>query len=175
MRHIRTKGRPSDPNREYVFDPCLCRIALLKRIPADPVDGTCSAEKTGSKSPTARSSIVLSPSAVRIVVPFRKQLGPGGGPGGPGGGPGGPGGGPGGPGGGPGGPGGGPGGPAAAGVVFIKPAKIADAAMAPMFMRLRRDLWIPFGGFSRPIMFRSPHPGANSYIVHGGDIIGSVG
>src|SRR5271165_1165547 len=154
MRHIRTKGRPSDPNREYVFDPCLCRIALLKRIPADPVDGTCSAEKTGSKSPTARSSIVLSPSAVRIVVPFRKQLGPGGGPGGPG---------------------GGPGGPAAAGVVFIKPAKIADAAMAPMFMRLRRDLWIPFGGFSRPIMFRSPHPGANSYIVHGGDIIGSVG
>src|SRR5271169_3665912 len=70
MRHIRTKGRPSDPNREYVFDPCLCRIALLKRIPADPVDGTCSAEKTGSKSPTPRSSIVLSPSAVRIVVPF---------------------------------------------------------------------------------------------------------
>src|SRR5271165_6849077 len=161
MRHIRTKGRPSDPNREYVFDPCLCRIALLKRIPADPVDGTCSAEKTGSKSPTPRSSIVLSPSAVRIVVPFRKQVGPGGGQGGPGGGPGG--------------PGGGPGGPAAAGVFFIKPAKIADAAMAPMFMRLRRDLWIPFGGFSRPIMFRSPHPGANSYIVHGGDIIGSVG
>src|SRR5208282_4323734 len=136
MRHIRTKGRPSDPNREYVFDPCLCRIALLKRIPADPVDGTCSAEKTGSKSPIARSSIVLSPSAVRIVVPFRKQLGPGGGPGDP----------------------------SAAGVVFIKPAKIADAAMAPIFMRLRRDLWIPFGGFSRPIMFRSPHPGANSCI-----------
>src|ERR1700744_5955589 len=74
--------------------------------------------------------------------------GPGpGGPPGPGPGPGGP------PGPGPG-PGGPPGpGPAAASCIFIKLAKIADAAMAPIFIRLRRDLWIPVGRFSRSCIF----------------------
>src|ERR1700730_7906950 len=103
----------------------------------------------GSKSPTARSSIFLSPSAGRIVGPFRKRL-------------------------------------llillslllllllslllllllsllllllllllsAAAGVVL---AIIADASMALILMRLRRELWRPVSGFSRACIFTSP-------------------
>src|SRR6266852_711047 len=89
----------------------------------------------GSKSPTAKSSIFLSPSAVRIFVPFRKHFlcslsslfrlslfwlssllwlfc-------------------------------------AAAGLVFVKLAKSADAPIAPTFMRLRRDLWKPVYGLFR--------------------------
>src|SRR5580700_10721587 len=94
-------------------------------------------KRLGSKSPATSSSIFLSPSAVWIVVPFRKHIGPLG-PGGGGGGP---------P---PGGPGGG-GGPGGAAEVGVTPAKIADAAIAPIFIRLRRDLRIPLS-FSRSSM-----------------------
>src|SRR5271155_1617220 len=98
----------------------------------------------GSKSPTARSSIFRSPSAVRIVVPFRKQLGSDG-----------------------------PAqpsawlprclpppkrstnhekGPASAGVVL---AIIADAAMAPILARLRREVWRPASEFSKGVILVS--------------------
>src|SRR5205085_3677532 len=86
----------------------------------------------GSKSPMARSSIFTAPSTVRIVVPFRKQLLP-----------------------------------cllllllllsllllllsANTGVVL---AIIADANRALILMRLRRELWRPVSGFSRPGIF----------------------
>src|ERR1700757_4026287 len=92
----------------------------------------------GSRSPTAKSSIFLSPSVVRIVVPFIKHCGPDLGPGpGPGLGPG---------------PGPGPGTKSWA---LANLAKIAHAAITPIFVILRRDFQIPVGAFSRSDMFAS--------------------
>src|SRR5690242_7084184 len=92
----------------------------------------------GNKSATARSSIFLSPSAVRIVVPFRKHLlpwlllfcpwlllfcpwlvCP------------------------------------VDGLVVVKIANAADAPITPTFTRLRRDLRIPVGGFPKSGMLAS--------------------
>src|SRR5215469_13677586 len=95
----------------------------------------------GSKSPTAKSSIFLSPSAVRIVVPFRKQglslfwPGPWFGfwPG----------------------PWFGLGLAAVAGLGVVNLAKAAVPAIAPTFMRLRRDLRISVGTFSRAVILAS--------------------
>src|SRR5215472_10952956 len=92
----------------------------------------------GSKSPMAKSSIFLSPAAVRITVPFRKHwlwfwpFWPGFWPG-----------------------------PwpglglvcPADGLVVVKLAKTADTPITPIFTRLRRDLRIPVGAFSRAVMF----------------------
>src|SRR6516164_5717218 len=91
----------------------------------------------GSKSPTAKSSIFLSPSVVRIAVPFRKHWlfwpGPWFGfwPG----------------------PWFGLGLAAAAGLGVVNLAKAAVPAIAPTFMRLRRDVRILVGTFSRAVMF----------------------
>src|SRR5262249_39907450 len=102
----------------------------------------------GSKSPTARSSIFLSPSAVRIVVPFRKQglfwpfwpgfwsawpLGlvcP------------------------------------ADGLVVVKLAEAADAPITLAFTRLRRDTRIPVSAFSNFGMLTSPQCSPHAYLAN---------
>ena len=73
MRNIGTKGRASNPNGQYVSDPRPCWVTPLKPVAPDPLNRTCPAENGGQQIAHGWSSIFLSPSAVRIVVPVRKQ------------------------------------------------------------------------------------------------------
>src|SRR5271169_6594989 len=70
MGNIGTKGRFADPNREYVPDPCLSRIAFLKRITSDPLDRTYPAEN--SRQQIAHSKVFDLPVALRS--PDRRTL-----------------------------------------------------------------------------------------------------
>ena len=60
---IRAKGRARDPNRQHVFDPCLTRVALPKRIAPDPLNGAYPAENGWQQ--IAHSEVFDFPIAIR--------------------------------------------------------------------------------------------------------------
>jgi len=46
MWHTGAKSRSSDPNRDYVFNPCLGGIGFLEPAATDPLNGACPAENS---------------------------------------------------------------------------------------------------------------------------------
>jgi hypothetical protein len=64
IRHIGTKSRSNNANRQYILDPCRSRITLPVRISSDPLKGARSPENGGEQ---VADDKVLNPSASPAV------------------------------------------------------------------------------------------------------------